>query len=74
MSERKSNEIAGGIFTSDYAHGIEVFYAMIINEEGKEKLILRKITGDPNVPAGKVSVKCSSIPSVGSDELIDSRV
>lgn len=65
QSERKSSEIAGGIFKSDFTHGIEVFYAMIICEEGKEKLILRKITGDPNVPAGKVSVKCSSVPAIG---------
>jgi hypothetical protein len=47
---------------------------MIISEEGKDKLILRKITGDPNVPAGKVSVKCSAVPTVGEKEAKDSKI
>lgn len=68
------NQVAGGIFTSDFTHGIEVFYAMIIKEDDTEKLILRKITGDPNVPAGKVSIKCSCVPEIGKQDLIDSKI
>lgn len=58
-----------GIFAAKYGpHGIEYFYSYISIEIGVPKLKLRKITGDPNVPAGNISVICSGVPLVGGGE------
>ena len=62
-----------GIFKSDQGNGFETFAAEIVNERGTDKFIFRKITGDPNVPAGKVSVKASKVPQ-NPDDVIDSKV
>lgn len=54
-----------GFFSCDYGHGLEHFSTLIVKENKKDKLIIRKVTGDPNVPAGKISVKCDSVPKIG---------
>jgi hypothetical protein len=35
---------------------------------------LRKITGDPNVPAGRISSKVSAVPKIGGEEVIDGMI
>jgi len=58
-----------GIFEAKYGpHGIEFFYCYISVCNGERKLRLRKITGDPNVPAGNISVKCDGVPLVSGGE------
>ena len=47
----------GGIYTSSFGHGDEFFTASrMTDDEGRPHLGLRKITGDPNVPAGRLSL------------------
>lgn len=63
-----------GIFKSDYkGHGFETFSTEIINENGTDKLIFRKITGDPVVPAGKVSIKFLTVPT-SQGEMVDCKI
>jgi hypothetical protein len=35
---------------------------LIINEKEEDKFVLKKITGDPNVPAGKIYIKLVGVP------------
>lgn len=53
-----------GIYRADFSHGIEIFaFSVIDDHEGlPERLIGRKITGDPNVPAGRLSQVTDGIP------------
>ena len=51
-----------GVYSSDFGHGVEIFESFVINEDEKDKFVLRKVTGDPNVPAGRVSTKLNSVP------------
>jgi len=55
-----------GLYAGEgYGHGIEHMSASIVNEDDVEKLCFRKITGDPNVPAGRVTIITASVPKLG---------
>ena len=56
-----------GIWSADYGHGIELFCSRIVIEKGSPKVCFTKITGDPNVPAGRISFKTEGVPVVGSN-------
>jgi hypothetical protein len=56
-----------GIWSADYAHGDELFSSRIVIENVVPKVCFTKITGDPNVPAGRISVKTEGVPVVGSN-------
>ena len=58
-----------GIYRAQLAHGIEFFAASVFVVSGVEALFLRKITGDPNVPAGRVSMKTMQMPTLGGPEV-----
>merc|ERR1712154_86068 len=55
-----------GIWKGDYGgHGIEYQYVHeAINDDGSSYLVARKITGDANVPLGKITWKLKQIPSL----------
>jgi len=56
-----------GIWSANYGiHGLELFSSRIVIENGSPKVCFTKITGDPNVPAGRISVKTEKVPVVGS--------
>ena len=55
-----------GVYKADYGHGIEtVVFSVICDEKQKKRLVGRKITGDPNVPAGRLSHVVDAVPEVG---------
>lgn len=43
-------------------HGFELLSACVIIEHGNPKLCFRKVTGDPNVPAGRIYIKTEGVP------------
>ena len=56
-SDQINGKSITGLFWSDYGHGREYFAVSVcINGKGQEQLLLRKVTGDENVPAGRVSI------------------
>jgi hypothetical protein len=54
----------GNFSSKDETYTDAFFSAEILNEGGSDKFVLRKITGDPVVPAGKISSKTSEIPKI----------
>ena len=57
-----------GVYKSDFGHGIETFGFAVIHDGHTERLIGRKITGDPYVPAGRLSQVTVEIPKAGGME------
>merc|ERR1712150_321680 len=59
-----------GIWKGEYGpHGTEYQYIHeAVNEDGDSYLVARKITGDKNVPEGKITWMLYRIPSVGKDK------
>ena len=67
LNAPNGSKAALGIFQADYSHGIESFSAFTFSEAGKNRFCLRKITGDPNVPAGRASIVASMLPIAGGE-------
>ena len=54
-----------GLWIGQY-HGVELLSARVVIEHGVPKVCFTKVTGDPNVPAGRISLKTEGIPVPGS--------
>eukprot|EP00622_Pseudochattonella_farcimen_P002541 FR737484.1.p1 GENE.FR737484.1~~FR737484.1.p1 ORF type:complete len:206 (+),score=27.89 FR737484.1:214-831(+) len=61
--------ITGIFYSDDYGHGREYFAVSIsVNSDNQEQLLMRKITGDENVPAGRISVMTTEeVPKIGKE-------
>ena len=68
-TEHPDSHPLSGVYKSDFGHGIETFGFSVIHVGHTERLIGRKITGDPNVPAGRLSQVTVGIPEEGGDEV-----
>jgi len=71
----QSFERLNGLWRLGYTrdHGVELAVSQIILEEGASKFILRKVTGDPNLPRREITIKTEGIPIVGNLDLIDAQ-
>ena len=63
----EGQSITGLFFSDDYGHGREYFAVSVcVNGNGGAHLLLRKVTGDENVPAGRLSILTDGeIPAIG---------
>ena len=58
----------GGIWTLPFDRDHELLFSCIVFEHNTSELWLRKLTGDSNVPAGKISLKTKGIPVLESEK------
>ena len=58
----------GGIWTLPFGKDHELLFSCIIFEFGASELWLRKLTGAPNVPAGKIYLKSKGIPVLDGEK------
>jgi len=61
----KVDELDGVWYSDDYGHGREFFVLSEAIDAGEARLFARKITGDPNVPAGRLTFRSASLPQRG---------
>ena len=81
-TQRKSKDVHpdylkwAGIYEAHYGpHGIEYMYVFAEEvAEGQIQLLARKMTGDPNVPAGKITWKLEQVPNFKAEPSEDDKL